>query len=170
MRSKRFLFDNSRPLRVLIWRIALDKGSLNLARLSSAVYQRSKRTYNGVISGMECRIHFDKSHHPFSTSSELDDCPFTPLHPIQRAALCVFPTFILTPSSLPSVRHIKSPSGKDQILRRRKVGIGTCDNGSRLEGGAEVDGRYLWAWKSGVWFRRWNLSICSEPRLSSAHT
>jgi hypothetical protein len=36
MRSKRFLLDDSRPFRVLIWRVALNKGSLNLARLSSA--------------------------------------------------------------------------------------------------------------------------------------
>jgi hypothetical protein len=119
---------------------------------------------------MERGINFHESHHSFSSSSEFDDCPFTPLHPIQWSILCIFPTFILTSSSLPSIRHIDTPAREDQVLRRREVGIGTSNNGGRLEGGTEVDRRYFWAWKGSVGFRRWDLSICSESRLPSAYT
>jgi hypothetical protein len=118
---------------------------------------------------MERGINFHESHHSFSSSSELDDCPFTPFHTIQWSILCVFAPLVLASSSFPSVRHVNSPSGKDQVLRRGEVGIGTSDNGGRLEGGTEVDRRYLWAWKGSVGSRRWDLSICPEPCLSSAY-
>ena len=132
MRTKGFLLDDSGPLGRLVWQITLDKCSLDLARLTVSLEIHPFRCpiYHRIVSRMESSINLDEPHHTPSSSSKFDDCPFTPLDPVQWSSFCIFSPFILTSPSFPSVRHVESSTGEDQILRRREISIRACDDGS----------------------------------------
>jgi hypothetical protein len=117
--SQRLLVDNGRPDRLLVRKVAIDQGRLDLASLIVSISLLTRTgTHDRIVARMESGVNFDESDDSPTTRSKLDDCPFTPLDTIQRPIFGVLPSLVLTSPCLPAVRHVDTSPWEDQVLGR----------------------------------------------------